>query len=416
MDLSSIATAAQDPEIRKTTEEVLQAILEKLSADTATSQSEFEIVMKVILLSFVVERALTVLFETRTFFPWLEQNRGWKTSIAYGVSIAVCIYWKIDLLGALFSNGRQDLPGYILTAAVIAGGSKASVKLFRDYFDIRSRFAREYEQEQAHRVTLARQNVEEILRLQDYMTSYGYLPRSPNTSRSRGVVTSPSVIPGELDNPTQEAIRTLQTRFGLRPTGLPDTALLKLLETPRCASNDTRSAAIDLSRWKPRDLQWTLGSTLPETLYPSGNGSMIQRCRVAIEKAFKSWEQELVGQGWRFTEARQGAPVDIKLDWVFWPDPDDKMGQIDVAHATFPGEAIPLIVHFDRSVKWSDAGEDGCYDLESVALHEIGHCLGRIGHSSSQSNVMYATVSMGSAGIRRRLTEEDIQDVKRLYS
>jgi matrixin len=51
-------------------------------------------------------------------------------------------------------------------------------------------------------------------------------------------------------------------------------------------------------------------------------------------------------------------------------------------------------------------------DVESVALHEIGHILG-LGHSTVPSAVMFAGLSLGAT--KRVLTTDDIQGVRLLY-
>ena len=61
------------------------------------------------------------------------------------------------------------------------------------------------------------------------------------------------------------------------------------------------------------------------------------------------------------------------------------------------------------AVPWSSDEEGGTYDVEAVALHELGHCIG-LGHSSSSSAVMYAYY----AGYRD-LSDDDIAAAESLY-
>ncbi|MBI1321101.1 MAG: hypothetical protein GC168_19425 [Candidatus Hydrogenedens sp.] len=91
----------------------------------------FEALTLIIILSFIVERALAVLFENKVFILYLDRD-GLKELIAVGVGIAVCAQWKFDALGMLLLTETTTMPGYILTGLVIAGGSKASIKLFHD--------------------------------------------------------------------------------------------------------------------------------------------------------------------------------------------------------------------------------------------------------------------------------------------
>ena len=101
-----------------------------------------EVLFAIIVLSFFVERALAVLFENRWF---LEKTRchSVKELITFGVSFAVCRYWDFDALSVLLVKDKTMLWGHLITAAIVAGGSKASIKLFHDVLDIKSNAERE---------------------------------------------------------------------------------------------------------------------------------------------------------------------------------------------------------------------------------------------------------------------------------
>jgi hypothetical protein len=96
-----------------------------------------EVLTTIAVLSFVLERALAVLFESRFFIKRFE-TKGVKEWIATAVSIAVCIMWKFDAVSMIVLTDRTTVFGEILSGAVIAGGSKASLKLFHDVMDARS--------------------------------------------------------------------------------------------------------------------------------------------------------------------------------------------------------------------------------------------------------------------------------------
>lgn len=67
-------------------------------------------------------------------------------------------------------------------------------------------------------------------------------------------------------------------------------------------------------------------------------------------------------------------------------------------------------LHFNREKSWSFEG--GVYDMETVALHEIGHLLG-LDHSPDENAVMYETVSRRK--VKRVLTQDDIDGINDLY-
>ncbi len=96
-----------------------------------------EVLAGIVVLSFLVERALSIIFEHEWFL-----NQAWeqktKELIALVVSIVVVAYWKFDAVSIMFHADKQSTIGYILTGAIISGGSKASLKLFHDILDIKS--------------------------------------------------------------------------------------------------------------------------------------------------------------------------------------------------------------------------------------------------------------------------------------
>jgi hypothetical protein len=96
-----------------------------------------EVLAAVVVLSFILERGLAILFESRFFLKRFD-GAGIKEWIAAGVCIAVCVIWKFDAISMIILTDKTTIFGEILTGAVIAGGSKASLKLFHDVLDVRS--------------------------------------------------------------------------------------------------------------------------------------------------------------------------------------------------------------------------------------------------------------------------------------
>lgn len=100
-----------------------------------------EVTAAVVVLSFVVERGLALIFEHRWYVARFKE-RGFKAPIAFGVSLLICINWGFDLVSVLLKSEAVGFVGMVLTAGVIAGGSKASIKLFRDLMGVQSDAAR----------------------------------------------------------------------------------------------------------------------------------------------------------------------------------------------------------------------------------------------------------------------------------
>jgi len=102
----------------------------------------FEVLATIVVLAFIVERALSVLFENRWWLKKLDAKVS-KELIAFVVSAGACVYLRFDALSMVVLTPRTGTFGELLTGAVIAGGSKAPIKLFRDVLDFQSTASRE---------------------------------------------------------------------------------------------------------------------------------------------------------------------------------------------------------------------------------------------------------------------------------
>ena len=125
-----------------------------------------EVLIAIVFLSLVVERALSILFESRAFIEKTEDGRivtkmknidaeqnpeeyamiakrkkkkGIKESLSFVVAVAVCWIVQFDALTISFvSSDTMSEFGYIFTGAIVAGGSKGSIKLFQDWIGFMS--------------------------------------------------------------------------------------------------------------------------------------------------------------------------------------------------------------------------------------------------------------------------------------
>ena len=97
----------------------------------------FEVMVMIVALSFFVERALSPLFESN-FYVNVFRGKSMKEVIAFALGALVCWYWDFDAFSILLTREKVTVLGAVLTGAIIAGGSKASIKLFRDIFKFRS--------------------------------------------------------------------------------------------------------------------------------------------------------------------------------------------------------------------------------------------------------------------------------------
>jgi hypothetical protein len=85
-------------------------------------------------LAFAIERALSVVFES-PFYDRL-QGYGLKAIIASLIALAICWRLHFDLFAVVFHEERATTLGMIVTALVVAGGSKGVMAFMRQVLRI----------------------------------------------------------------------------------------------------------------------------------------------------------------------------------------------------------------------------------------------------------------------------------------
>ncbi len=149
-----------------------------------------------------------------------------------------------------------------------------------------------------------------------------------------------------------------------------------------------------------------------------------------VRDAYAEWQQALENQvHFEFTEDPQDA--DTIIGWMEKPktaDPkevtqEDGKGPTDAKQEMRSGECqtemLGGILTRDDIVLAlnNEAGKAySANSLHNVALHEIGHSLGLIGgHSNNPSDVLFPNTRY-DGGLRKKLSQRDINTVKRLYA
>jgi hypothetical protein len=110
----------------------------------------FEVLAAIVVLAFVLERGLALIFEHRLYMDHV-QGKGLKEFIAFAAALLVCWAWKFDTLSMILLREQTTLLGEAITAGVIAGGSKRAVTLFCDLLDIKSSHFKQAEAASASR-------------------------------------------------------------------------------------------------------------------------------------------------------------------------------------------------------------------------------------------------------------------------
>ncbi|KAB1219277.1 Metalloendoproteinase 1 [Morella rubra] len=133
------------------------------------------------------------------------------------------------------------------------------------------------------------------------------------------------------------------------------------------------------------------------------------KSRGPTARAFRTW---VANTHFKFSQAQTLANADLKIGFLRRDhgdgSPFDGAGGI-LAHAFAPTDGR---FHYDADEQWSVGARPGAFDLETVALHEIGHLLG-LGHSSVEGAIMFSSIS---PGVTKGLHGDNIQGIRALYN
>ncbi|OQV02944.1 hypothetical protein CLAIMM_08055 [Cladophialophora immunda] len=241
-----------------------------------------------------------------------------------------------------------------------------------------------------------------VCALRCYLKHYGYLDQGHDVSKET------------FDGDLETGLKKFQGYYGLETSGRLDGPTKAMLTRGRCAVPDvTPKSSLEANiavPWGTKTLTYHLGT--PSTDLPA------QDCWDAVQRAFTAWEN--AGVGLKFTKVDDVTLANTAVKFGPAQDPDLSMVGNTLAHADFPpGESIlthprdQLPLHFDDSEHvWVNGAVFNAFDIETVALHEIGHCLGLF-HSNVRGSVMYPFVS--DQFTLRRLQQDDILGIGELY-
>ena len=166
-----------------------------------------------------------------------------------------------------------------------------------------------------------------------------------------------------------------------------------------------------IASWDKMELTFAFGS---ETSDVAGTAEF-----QAVRDAFQTWAA-VVPLTFREVSVREAH--DIRIAWTPAVADDHNFKPGVLAHSQFPPRAfpeglapdLPLPLHFnDEQEMWAIGAVLGAFDVQSTALHEIGHLLGLL-HSSVIPSVMFPTANPNS--VFRDLQPDDIAAIQGLYT
>ncbi|CAH1424689.1 unnamed protein product [Lactuca virosa] len=260
------------------------------------------------------------------------------------------------------------------------------------------------------------QKVPGISKLKNYFHYFGYIG---NISKN---------FTDDYDDALETAVKNYQLNFNLNATGELDESTVKQILKPRCGVADIVNGSSTMNSGKAASMT---GNTVAHYSFFPGTprwprsrrdltyafeprNQLTDDVKRVFTNAFARWSE------WTpltFTESNNYNTADLKIGFYGGNhgDGEDFDGVLGtLAHAFAPPRGL---LHLDSDETWIiddvfASGSPSAMDLESVAVHEIGHLLG-LGHSSVEDAIMFPTIS---SGIRKvELARDDVEGIQVLY-
>ncbi|KAH7554678.1 hypothetical protein ACOSP7_027917 [Xanthoceras sorbifolium] len=260
--------------------------------------------------------------------------------------------------------------------------------------------------------------VKGILELKKYLEKFGYLDYKNAKNRSHE-------NDDDFDDLLESAVKTYQLNFHVKSSGVLDRKTLSKMAKPRCGDADIVNgtnwmkkthhhqhgsgspfhtvAHYSFFQGSPR---WPAAQThLTYAFLPGTRGDAMG----PVARAFQTWQ---ANTHFRFSRVEDSTNANIKIRFARGDhgdgNPFDGPGRT-IAHAFAPPDGR---FHYDADETWAVGAVPGANDLETVALHEIGHLLG-LGHSEVEGAIMWPSITVGST---KGLHRDDIEGIRALYN
>ena len=244
-----------------------------------------------------------------------------------------------------------------------------------------------------------------------FLARFGYL-KTPDAATQERARTAASRLAPTLDEATSVALIRYQAMHSLPLTGVFDEATREMMSRARCGFPDVNpSNALAFSI----TCAWTRDTLTYAFDTDTGDVAGADE-RQAVRRAFATWS---AAAQIAFREVGLNDSPDIRIAWTAANCGDTNMTGGVLAHADYPpgcgfyGNALPRPLHFDdQENTWCIGAVAAQFDVETVALHEIGHILG-LAHSDVAGAVMFPTISANATNTV--LAPDDLEGIRRLY-
>uniref|UniRef100_A0A5B7BLC4 Putative metalloendoproteinase 1 n=1 Tax=Davidia involucrata TaxID=16924 RepID=A0A5B7BLC4_DAVIN len=262
------------------------------------------------------------------------------------------------------------------------------------------------------------EKVDGLAKLKQYFRYFGYINNSSTN------------FTDDFDDALESALKTYQLNFNLNATGELDEPTLKQIVRPRCGVADIVDGSSSMNSGKaPSSSSLHLHTVAHYSFFPGRprwpasrsqlsyafENQLSDSVKAVFSRAFDRWSAVIP---LTFAETSSIYTADIRIGFFSGDHGDGEpfdgvLGTL--AHAFSPPSGL---FHLDGDEDWvidsdiTTSSVVSAVDLESVAVHEIGHLLG-LGHSSIEEAIMYPTIPSGTR--KTVLAGDDIQGVQELY-
>ncbi|KAF6159842.1 hypothetical protein GIB67_032926 [Kingdonia uniflora] len=263
------------------------------------------------------------------------------------------------------------------------------------------------------------ENVQGLHDLKQYLKKFGYsnYPQFSNLTHEDD---------DNFDEFLESAIKTYQLNYHLKATGNLDSETVKTMMKPRCGVPDIINGTTSMRSGKEHHHNHDGIHTISHYSFFQGSprwpaskdhltyaflpGASVEVLSPICASAFAKWSSVT---HFSFEEILDYNTADIKIGVYSGDHGDGTSNSFDgrggiLAHAFAPTDGR---FHYDGDELWANGPLAGYYDLETVALHEIGHVLG-LEHSSVEGAIMFPSIQ---DGVRKELHDDDVQGIHALY-
>ncbi|GJS45669.1 metalloendoproteinase 1-like protein [Tanacetum coccineum] len=223
------------------------------------------------------------------------------------------------------------------------------------------------------------EDVKGIHDLKLYLSRFEYLNYQINPN-----ITDPKK--DHFDEELEAALKSYQVYYHLNATGTLNAPTLSKMVMPRCGFPDKEGHH-----------------------HRNGPLHIVSHYSFFPAIAFRKWTT--ASRYFTFSRAKTYARADLKISFTRRDhgdgSPFDGPGGV-LAHAFAPTNGR---LHFDADDRWVVGRVPNAFDVETLALHEIGHLLG-LGHSRVQNAIMWPTFR---SGVTKGIGSDDIRGIRALY-